>query len=90
MLERDAVQKNPNIRWNDIADLHEAKKLLEEAVLLPMWMPDFFKGTRRPWKGMLMVGPPRTGKAVAIECCTAFFIVSSPPSLPSIGASQRN
>lgn len=41
--ERDIVQKNPNIRWDDIADLHEAKRLLEEAVVLPIWMPDFFK-----------------------------------------------
>ena len=44
MLERDIVQKNPGIRWDDIADLAEAKKLLEEAVVLPMLMPDFFKG----------------------------------------------
>lgn len=43
-LERDIVQKNPNIKWDDIADLHEAKRLLEEAVVLPMWMPEYFKG----------------------------------------------
>jgi len=42
-VERDIVQKNPNIRWSDIAELDEAKRLLEEAVVLPMWMPDFFK-----------------------------------------------
>ena len=48
MLERDIVQKNPNTKWEDIADLHEAKRLLEEAVVLPMWMPDFFTGIRRP------------------------------------------
>lgn len=35
---------------DDIADLEDAKKLLREAVVLPMWMPDFFKGLRRPWK----------------------------------------
>ena len=58
MLERDILQKNPNIRWDDIADLLEAKRLLEEAVVLPMWMPDYFIGIRRPWKGVLMVGPP--------------------------------
>lgn len=56
LLERDIVQKDPNIHWDDIADLHEAKRLLEEAVVLPMWMPDFFKGIRRPWRGVLMVG----------------------------------
>ena len=40
MLERDIVQKDPNIHWDDIADLNEAKRLLEEAVVLPMLMPD--------------------------------------------------
>ncbi|KAF4086356.1 hypothetical protein AMELA_G00105420 [Ameiurus melas] len=81
-LERDIVSRNPNIHWNDIADLEDAKKLLREAVVLPMWMPDFFKGIRRPWKGVLMVGPPGTGKtmlakAVATECGTTFFNISS-------------
>ena len=35
---------------DDIAGLNEAKRLLEEAVVLPLWMPDYFKGIRRPWK----------------------------------------
>ncbi|XP_059156573.1 katanin p60 ATPase-containing subunit A1-like [Physella acuta] len=81
-LERDIVQRNPNVRWDDIASLTEAKKLLEEAVVLPLIVPDFFKGIRRPWKGVLMVGPPGTGKtllakAVATECGTTFFNVST-------------
>ncbi|CAL8315084.1 unnamed protein product [Merluccius merluccius] len=81
-LERDIISQNPNIKWEDIADLEDAKKLLKEAVVLPMWMPQFFKGIRRPWKGVLMVGPPGTGKtllakAVATECRTTFFNVSS-------------
>lgn len=43
LLERDILQRNPKVRWNDIADLMDAKRLLEEAVVLPMLMPDYFK-----------------------------------------------
>lgn len=47
-LERDMIDKNPNVSFDDIADLDEAKMLLQEAVLLPILMPEFFKGIRRP------------------------------------------
>lgn len=40
---------------SDIADLTEAKKLLEEAVVLPILMPEYFTGIRRPWKVLIIV-----------------------------------
>jgi katanin p60 ATPase-containing subunit A1 len=47
VLERDIVQRNPNVKWTDIAGCDEAKKLLKEAVVLPMVMPEFFKGLQK-------------------------------------------
>jgi katanin p60 ATPase-containing subunit A1 len=81
-IERDIVEGKVNVRWESIAGLNEAKHLLQEAVVLPLWMPDYFKGIRRPWKGVLLFGPPGTGKtmlakAVASECNTTFFNVSA-------------
>ena len=64
MLEKDVLLKSPTITFDDIADLDTAKEILQEAVLLPLLMPEYFTGIRRPWKGVLMFGPPGTGKTL--------------------------
>ena len=84
MVEREVMEKNPNVKFEDIAELEGAKNTLKEAVLLPLLMPDFFRGIRRPWKGVLLYGPPGTGKtllakALATQGKTPFFNVPPPP-----------
>ncbi len=51
-----------NARREDIASLSDAKRVLQEAVVLPLLMPDIYTGIREPWKGVLLFGPPGTGK----------------------------
>ncbi|KAF6155049.1 hypothetical protein GIB67_035796 [Kingdonia uniflora] len=42
MLERDVLETSLGIRWDDVAGLTEAKRLLEEIVVLPLWMSNIF------------------------------------------------
>lgn len=42
-LERDILQRNPDVRWKDVIGLDDAKAVLQEAMVLPLMMPDYFK-----------------------------------------------
>ncbi|KAL4497210.1 hypothetical protein ABPG72_019530 [Tetrahymena utriculariae] len=81
-LQRDILVENPNVKFKDIVGLDDAKRLLKEAVQIPLKYPHFFTGILEPWRGVLLYGPPGTGKtmlakAVATECGTTFFNISA-------------
>ncbi len=58
VISREIYQESPNIHFDDIVKLDEAKRLLAEAVQLPLKFPSLFTGILRPWKGILLHGPP--------------------------------
>lgn len=95
-LEGAIVIEKPNVQWNDVAGLEGAKEALKEAVILPIKFPHLFTGKRKPWKGILLFGPPGTGKsylakAVATEASNSTFISVSSSNLVSkwLGESEK-
>ena len=67
--------------FGDIASLDEPKRILHEAIMLPLLIPELFVGIREPWKGVLLFGPPGTGKTLLAKAVagsrSTFFNMSS-------------
>ncbi|KAL5551947.1 hypothetical protein UlMin_002123 [Ulmus minor] len=70
------------VTFADIGALDEIKESLQELVMLPLRRPDLFKGgLLKPCRGILLFGPPGTGKtmlakAIAREAGASFINVS--------------
>ncbi|XP_048529287.1 ATPase family AAA domain-containing protein FIGL1 isoform X2 [Triticum urartu] len=81
-VSNEIMDKDPNVRWDDIAGLDHAKKCVTEMVIWPLLRPDIFRGCRSPGRGLLLFGPPGTGKtmigkAIAGEAKATFFYISA-------------
>ncbi len=81
-IEGTIMTERPTITWGDVAGMDVPKQAIREAVVLPMSHPELFKGARKPWRGILLFGPPGCGKtliakAAANECGVQFFAADS-------------
>lgn len=55
----------PDVSYSDIGGLEHQKKLLREAIELPLMKPELFERAGiEPPKGVLLYGPPGTGKTL--------------------------
>jgi len=93
---REVLIETPNVRWEDIGALGEAKQALAEAVEWPLKHPESFKNVGiKPPCGILMYGPPGCGKtllakAVANESEANFISIKGPELLSKwVGESEK-
>ncbi|MBC7108338.1 MAG: CDC48 family AAA ATPase [Methanomassiliicoccales archaeon] len=93
---REVLIESPNLHWDDIGDLEEAKRELREAVEWPLKYGEVFEHLdAKPPKGVLLYGPPGTGKtmlakAVATESEANFINVKGPEFLSKwVGESEK-
>ena len=86
----------PNVRWDDVGGLGDAKKEIQDMINLPLQHPELFANGMKQRSGILLYGPPGTGKtlmakAVATECGLNFLSVKGPELLNMyIGESEKN
>ena len=81
-LSGAVVTEKPNIKWEDVAGLELAKESLKETVILPTRFPQLFTGKRRPFKGILLYGPPGVLDYwfARMECCFIYLFDSLSPT----------
>ena len=93
---REVVAEHPDVSFDDVGGLEDAKRALSEAVEWPLRYPSLFDATDTdPPTGVLLYGPPGTGKtmlarAVGAESGVNVIRVAGPELLDQyVGESER-
>ncbi|MEM2497459.1 MAG: ATP-binding protein [Candidatus Nezhaarchaeales archaeon] len=92
--DRFVVKEKPSVKWEDVADLQEAKKAIMESLVYPVKRPELFP---LGWpKGILFYGPPGCGKtllaaAVCSEIDAEFLSVDAASIMSKwLGEAEKN
>jgi transitional endoplasmic reticulum ATPase len=93
---REVLVQKPNVKWEDIGGLQTVKEELAEAIEWPLKHADLFaKADVKPPKGILLHGPPGTGKTMIAKAVAttseANFISIKGPELISkwVGETEK-
>lgn len=88
------LREKPNVKWDEVVGLEEAKIAVKEAIIYPSQRPDLFP---LGWpRGILLFGPPGCGKtllaaAVATEIDATFISVDAASIMSKwLGEAEQN
>ena len=88
------IRELPNVHWNEIVGLEEAKRAIRQAIVYPSLRPNLFP---LGWpRGILLFGPPGCGKtllaaAVANEIKASFISVDAASVMSKwLGEAEKN
>ncbi|MDG6926209.1 MAG: AAA family ATPase [Nitrososphaerota archaeon] len=88
------VKEKPNVKWDDVIGLEDAKRAIRESIVFPFERPDLFP---LGWpRGMLLYGPPGCGKTILAAATAAeingYFISIDAASIMSkwLGEAEKN
>lgn len=88
------MKEKPNVKWDEVVGLDDAKRALRESIIFPVQRPDLFP---LGWpRGMLMYGPPGCGKTLLAAATASeidsYFITVDAASIMSkwLGEGEKN
>lgn len=88
------IREKPNVHWDDVIGLDDAKRAIRESVVFPFERPDLFP---LGWpRGILLYGPPGCGKTMLAAATAAeikgYFISIDAATIMSkwLGEAEKN
>src|SRR5271169_1440853 len=88
------IREKPNVKWDDVIGLDDAKRAIRESIVFPFERPDLFP---LGWaRGILLYGPPGCGKTMLAAATAAeiqgYFISIDAASIMSkwLGEAEKN
>ncbi|XP_067635819.1 katanin p60 ATPase-containing subunit A-like 2 [Eurosta solidaginis] len=84
LVKSTMMRDELKLSWSDMCGNAHAVEIIKEAVLVPLMFPQLFLNGLRPWKSVLLHGPPGSGKTLLAKILyaetrqkVAFFNVTS-------------
>lgn len=88
------LKEKPNVKWDEVVGLQDAKRAVRESIVYPVHRPDLFP---LGWpRGALLFGPPGCGKtlmaaAVASEISAYFYSIDAASIMSKwLGEAEKN